>query len=182
MNRSDRPTAAGVFVVRDPQVCAALETMLAPHRTDTTSAGGDEIMVRARTYLAEKMETSPGPDTTIEEILDLAYAAADRETQDRIRAAETATAHAEHELDQTRQQLQDAIAKIAELEARPAGRRPTVSAQRAKDQAAFADLADRMDRQALTQPKMRAAVLRVASQGVRDEIAAVYGNTERKAS
>lgn len=197
MNRSDRPTAAGVFVVRDPQVCAALETMLAPHRTDHTPDRDCEIMHRARTHLATAKTINPDPDSTIEDLLDLTYSSAytaghsqgaseqpatTKETQDRLREAETSLSHTERDLDQTRQQLQDALDKIAELKARPSGRRPTVSAQRQKDQAAFADLAARMDREALSQTKTPAAVLRMAATSVRDEIAIVYGNADRKAS
>lgn len=186
-----------MFVVRDPEVCAALETMLAPHRTDTTPARGDEIMGRARAHLGSTMTITTDADATIEELLDTVYTTArgdgrgqaasehresSMETQERLREAESDLAHTERELDQTRQQLQDALAKVAELEARPSGRRPTVSAQRQKDQAAFADLAARMDREALSQTKTPAAVLRMAATSVRDEIAIVYGNVERKAS
>lgn len=209
--RPNRPAAAGVFVVRDPEVCAALETMLAPHRTDRAqspaedgSAAVDGLMAAAAIHAAGLAGTDPtgfSPETTVEGLLthvhvhafaagkasgrtEASTAGCERaeEIQDRARRAEAAVAHAERDVENTREDLKKELAKIAELEARPSGRRPTVSAQRQKDQAAFADLAARMDREALSQTKTPAAVLRTAAQGVRDEIAIVYGNAERKAS
>lgn len=197
---SDRPAAAGVFVVRDPEVCAALETMLAPHRTDHSPTPGDDgadLMARALAYVGAHMTISAGKDATIEELLDAVYATARdvgreqaaaehrksaEQDQDRLHETQSDLAATEQDLDATRQQLQDALAKITELEARPSGRRPTVSALRLQDQKAFAALADRMDREALSQTKTVAAALRVAAQGVRDEIAIIYGGAKRKAS
>lgn len=197
-DQPDRPTAAGVFVVRDPAVCAALEQLLEPHRTDRTPApsGGDGLMDRARAHLA-LLEVPVADDATIEGALDHVYTAAhnagraqataegrewSESMQERARRADSAVAHAERDLDHANMQLQAALAKIAKLEANPAGRRPTVSALRLKDQEAFATLADRMDREAHSQTKTAAAVLRLASKSVRDEIAIVYGNADRSAS
>lgn len=206
MTETTRPAAAGVFVVRDPDVCAALEQLLEPHRTDRapapTNDGSDrvaDLMAAAEKYVTELTDMRPDhlPErATIETLLALVHTegistgrdqatAEGREwseaMDDRVRRAESAVAHSERELDQTRGQLQDALAKIAELEARPGTRRPTVSALRLKDQAAFADLARRMETNALSQPKVRAEVLRIAAKGIRDEIDAVYGD-EKKAS
>lgn len=194
-------TAAGVFVVRDPAVCAALEQLLVPHRTDSTDDGSAAIaklMADAEARAAELTGEPTGhlpPDTTIEQLLDyvhrdgqdlskdsLAEAQDQRGTLNtRLSDAEAALHRADGELTATSGLLQDALAKIAELEARPAGRRPNVSVARNSDQKAFVALADRLDREALSQPQTPATVLRLASKAVRDEISIVYGNAERKA-
>ena len=199
----DRPTAAGVFVVRDPDVCAALEQLLAPHRTIAAPApqpNGNALLTAAQRHAATLIagpDDTPPAGETIEQVLDRVHGSAFSEGRaqateegrewseamdDRVRRAESAVAHSERELDQTRGQLQDALAKIAELEARPGTRRPTVSALRLKDQAAFADLARRMEDNARSQPKPRAEVLRIAAKYLRDEITAVYGPDGKKAS
>lgn len=204
----ERPaTAAGVFVVRDPAVCAALEQLLAPHRTDTTDDGSAAIvtlMADAEARAAELTGEPTGhlpPDATVEQLLEHVDAKArldglikgreqataegrtwSEEMQDRVRRAEAAVARAEREVENSREDLEQALAKIAELEVRPSGRRPTVSALRLKDQESFAALADRLDREAMSQTKTPAAVLRIASKAVRDELAVIYGNTERTAS
>lgn len=207
MTETTRPAAAGVFVVRDPDVCAALEQLLEPHRTDRAPAPAADDSARVADLVAEAApyanELSGDPTATYESIgqmLEHVHARAhdaghakgreqataegrewSEAMDDRVRRAESAVAHSERELDQTREQLQGALAKIAELEARPGTRRPTVSALRLKDQAAFADLARRMETNALSQPKVRAEVLRIAAKYLRDEITAVYGD-EKKAS
>lgn len=242
----DRPAAAGVFVVRDPEVCAALETMLAPHRTDHSPADNGPAAVEAlladaaarvseltgipTAVLPEALPTAP----TVEDLLDLAYTEgtvagqqkaasegrewSERQTslvsglekqveqlqfdlataveqlkasrnlhkqarseadelQDSKHALETDLAHAQKLLDDLDAELEKVKAST------PTGPKPLDGrTARGKDRKAFLDLADRMERQALTQPKDRAAVLRVAAQGVRDEIATVYGDTGKKAS
>lgn len=204
----DRPTAAGVFVVRDPDVCDALEQLLAPHRTDRApapvvddSARIEALIAEAAPYAAELAGDPTASYESIGQMLEHVHARAhdaghakgrekataegrewSEAMDDRVRRAESAVAHSERELDQTRGQLQDALARIAELEARPGTRRPTVSALRLKDQAAFADLARRMEDNARSQPKPRAEVLRIAAKYLRDEITAVYGPDGKKAS
>lgn len=211
MTTPDRPTAAGVFVVRDPDVCAALEQLLAPHRTepaapaDTSSAKIAALMAAAEAAAAalggDPTNTLP-PDATIEQILDhvhtaghvqgRALAVAERreeeaEAAESVRRAESSAAHAERQLDQANEQLRAALAKVAELESRPAAaaeapRKPRGNSPRAQDRDAFTDLARRMDEQARTQPKPRADVLRIAAKYLRDEIEAVYGAAGKKAS
>ncbi|WP_404851105.1 hypothetical protein [Dietzia kunjamensis] len=205
MTETTRPAAAGVFIVRDPDVCAALEQLLEPHRTEPAPAPADtsssQIAALVADAAAVAAELTCNPTATYESVgqmlehvdarARLTGEAAGREQataegrewseamDDRVRRAESAVAHSERELDQTRGQLQDALARIAELEARPGTRRSTVSALRLKDQAAFSDLARRMETNALSQPKVRAEVLRIAAKGIRDEIAAVYGGEEK---
>lgn len=238
----NRPAAAGVFVVRDPEVCAALETMLAPHRTDHSPADNGSAAVAAlladgAARLAELtgMPAAGLPSgPTVEALLDLAYTEgtvagqqkaasegrewSERQTslvsglekqveqlqfdlataveqleasrnlhkqarseadelQDSKHALETDLAHAQKLADDLDAELKKVKASIPTVPKPLDGR-----TARGKDRKAFLDLAERMERQALTQPKDRAAVLRVAAQGVRDEIATVYGNAERKAS
>ncbi|MFN3600529.1 MAG: hypothetical protein ACK4UY_03965 [Dietzia sp.] len=144
MTTPDRPTAAGVFVVRDPDVCAALEQLLAPHRTepapapapapaDTTPSQIAALMADAEARAAELTgePTAHLPeDATIEQLLDhvhldgqslskqdLADARdAHAEISERLRIVEVARARAERDLDDTTAQLKDALAKVTDLE------------------------------------------------------------------
>lgn len=185
----DRPTAAGVFVVRDPAVCAALERVLAPHRATAVAAPESNDMAEVLQERALRAETAAAHaerdlDATRQQLQDVvAELAAVKD----FREAKATAQRDEKEFTQLRRQLEEARAEIAKLAARPDGRRPdgrrpTVSALRLKDQEAFAQLADRMDREALSQSKTVAGVLRTAAKSVRDEIAIVYGTPERKAS
>lgn len=139
MTAPAHPTAAGVFVVRDPAVCAALEQLLAPHRTDPTltapaSSQGAVLMADAEARAAE-LTGDPtdnlAPDATIEQLLNHVHEdgltrgrEAEFKTQSNrreelaagLRRAETDLSHAEKQLDETTAQLQDALAKIAALE------------------------------------------------------------------
>lgn len=180
----DRPTAAGVFVVRDPAVCAALERVLAPHRATAVAAPESNDMAEVLQERALRAETAAAHaerdlDATRQQLQDVvAELAAVKD----FREAKATAQRDEKEFTQLRRQLEEARAEIAKLAARPDGRRPTVSALRLKDQEAFAELADRMDREALSQSKTVAGVLRTAAKSVRDEIAIVYGHADRAAS
>lgn len=219
MTTPDRPAAAGVFIVRDPAICAALEQLLAPHRTDSTPADADNGSSRVAALMADaearaaELVGDPtdtlAPDATIEQILDhvhqaghvnghaLATSEAVEENDaltGRLRRTEVNLAHADREYEKTTAQLRDAVARIAELEARnadmakvadlearPQTRRPTVSALRLKDQSSFASLARRMEDQSIGKDKPIADTLRVAAGWLRREIDTVYG-PEAKAS
>ena len=179
-----RPSAAGVFVVRDPAVYTSLEKLLAPHRVTAVAAPGSNEVSEALHDRARRAETAAAHaerdlDSTRQQLQDaLAKLTEDRDTRGATAPAECA----ERDLAETRRQLEEAKEEIAKLAARPDGRRPTVSAQRLKDQQAFAALAERMDRAALSQSKSVAAALRESAKGVRCEIAILYGSAERKAS
>lgn len=216
MTISDRPSAAGVFVVRDPEVCAALEQLLAPHRTEParTAAAADEAIASRRLAqtLAELEESAARLSdidpadlpvgVTVTGLLERVHQAGHTDghalatsegrewseaMRDRVRRAEAAVAHAEREGEKATAQLREALAKIAELEARrapaaEAPKKPRGNSPRAQDRDAFTDLARRMEEQARTQPKPRADVLRIAAGAVRDEIVKVYGTSGKKAS
>lgn len=238
-DRPDRPAAAGVFVVRDPEVCAALETMLAPHRTDHSPvdngpAAVEALLANAAARVSEltgmpAAGLPAGP--TVEDLLDLAYTEgtvagqqkaasegqewSERQTslvsglekqveqlqfdlataveqleasrklhsseadelQDSKHALQTDLAHAEHRITELERDLTKAK-NVAPVAPKPLDGRTA----RGKDRKAFAKLADRMDREALSQSKTVAGVLRTAAKSVRDEIEIVYGHAGRAAS
>lgn len=180
----ERTDAANVFVVRDPAVCAALEKLLAPHRVTAIAAPESNDLSEVLQERARRAETAAARaerdlDATRQQIQD---ALAELVAVKDFREAKATAERDERANAETRQQLEEAQAQVAKLAARPDGRRPTVSALRLKDQEAFAALADRLDREAMSQSQTPAAVLRIASKAVRDEIAVIYGNAERKAS
>lgn len=201
-DQPDRPNGAGVFVVRDPGVVAALEALLQPHYTGPVAAPdgptADDIVAtavaRARGLL--DVEIPFADEATIEHIVDYVHAKAldagrqqataegrthAEDLQDRLTQAETSVAHAERRVDKAHEQLEAALAKITDLETATTKPAPASSgsALRRKDQKAWAALADRMEREAMSQPKTPADVLRVCAKFVRDEIAAVYGTADR---
>lgn len=236
----DRPTAAGVFVVRDPAVCSALEALLQPHYTGpapgtlVTAPSGAAVLADAIAHATDLLGKPTGAlseYTGIEPLLDLAYtegnvagqtkAAAEGrewsaqqtslvsglekqveqlqvdlataveqleasrklhsseadELQDSKHALQTDLAHAEHRITELERDLAKAK-DVAPVAPKPLDGRTS----RGKDRKAFAALADRMDREALSQSKTVAGVLRTAAKSVRDEIAIVYGHADRAAS
>lgn len=242
-DRPDRPAAAGVFVVRDPEVCSALEALLQPHYTGpapgtlVTAPSGAAVLADAIAHATELLGKPTGAlseYTGIEPLLDLAYtegnvagqtkAAAEgrewsaqqtslvsglekqveqlqvdlataveqieasrklhkqarseaEELQDSKHALQTDLAHAEHRITELERDLTKAK-NVAPVAPKPLDGRTA----RGKDRKAFAALADRMDREALSQSKTVAGVLRTAAKSVRDEIEIVYGHADRAAS
>ncbi|WP_010540398.1 hypothetical protein [Dietzia alimentaria] len=138
MTTTQRPTAAGVFIVRDADVCAALEQLLAPHRIDEGAARATEMLNSAEAH-ASKLTGDPASHLpeTIEQLLDHvhkdgqtrskqdladardqrdALAKKLRDTEKEIRVSESSIARTERDLDEANAQLKDALAKITSLE------------------------------------------------------------------
>lgn len=139
MTTFDRPTAAGVFVVRDPDVCAALEQLLAPHRTTTTVARQSDDTALLAAAQRHAVNLIAGPDETppvgetIEQVLDRVHGSAFSEGRAQATAAAREAAeekidnevrerihHLEAEAEQTQRLLAQAV---ADLEAERTARR-----------------------------------------------------------
>ncbi|MGN0100731.1 MAG: hypothetical protein ACI39C_07310 [Dietzia sp.] len=147
MTAPERPAAGGVFVVRDPDLCDAIAVMLEPHRTTPAPQpaargvdGSDRaaaLMAAAQAHargITTEYEGTLATDATIEQILGYVYVAglsqgqekgADdalsqlREATERNRRLESDLAQAVRAQEKTYEQLRDALAKIADLEANP---------------------------------------------------------------
>lgn len=233
---SARPSAAGVFVVRDPDVCAALEALLQPHYTGPppailqTAPSGTAVLAAATAHATELLAKPSGffdEYTEVAPILDLIYAEALRtgrqeastegrewsehqtglvsSLEKQVEELQDDLTEAVKKLEQARTEATDLLEAKVDLEtnlaqaehritglerdlakaqaAPPAAPKPVdARTTRGKDRNAFADLADRMDREAMSQNKTVASVLRTAANSVRQEIEMVYGTGKRKAS
>lgn len=209
MTETTRPAAAGVFVVRDPDVCAALEQLLEPHRTDRAPTPTDDgthhvaaLMADAEKYVTELTDIRPDhlPErATIETLLALVHtegistgreqATSEGREQseamdDRVRRAESALARAERDLDTTRGQLQDALAKIAALETdvATAGReRELANGELAKARKTIGDLHDDLEKTRKAPPAPRATGSRIADKRAFAALADLMENQARGA-
>lgn len=210
MTETTRPAAAGVFVVRDPDVCAALEQLLAPHRTEPAPAPADtsssQIAALVADAAAVAAELTCDPTATYESVGQMLEhvdararltgeaagrdqaAAESRERSeamdDRVRRAESAVAHAERDLDTTRGQLQDALARIADLETdvATAGReRELADGELAKLRKTIGQLHDDLEKARKAPPAPRATGSRVADKRAFASLADLMENQARGA-
>lgn len=209
MTESTRPAAAGVFIVRDPDVCAALEQLLAPHRTDRAPAPvGDDGASRVATLMdaaeARAAELAGAPashlpeNATIEQLLDYVHLDGQSRSQqdladardahadlsERLRVTEVALARANRDLDDTTAQLKDALAKIADLETdvATAGReRELADGELAKLRKTIGDLHDDLGKARKAPPAPRATGSRIADKRAFASLADLMENQARGA-
>lgn len=179
---------AGTFIVRDSADERAISALLARHRVKGSSSA-PAGSARERQELRAAEHRLLELEATYEQTQQLlARAVADLE-------AERTARREEH--DQKYSRLVDTEAALARADltinameaelatARDEASKPTpigaaASVARDEDRAAFAALADRLDREAVAKSKVLADVLRLAARAVRDEITTVYGS--RKAA
>lgn len=131
MTDTARPPA-GVFVVRDPGVCAALEQLLEPHRTDAAAsvrqADTAALLATAQSHAASLIanpDEAPPAGETIEQVLDRVHGSAFSEGRAQATAegrewSETMAVRvrrADRDTEDANAHLRDALSKIADLEA-----------------------------------------------------------------
>jgi len=209
MTETTRTAAAGVFVVRDPDVCAALEQLLAPHRTDRAAApAGDDGASRVAALmdvaearaaeLAGALTSHLPENATIEQLLDYVHLDGQSRSQqdladareahadlsERLRVTEVALARANRDLDDTTAQLKDALAKVTDLETEVAttGReRELADGELAKARKTIGDLHDDLEKARKAPPAPRATGNRIADKREFAALAELMENQARSA-